>query len=107
MARKKPELSPELKELVATRIAVLPKEDFDAFERYIVQLRKERAKTERGLPKLMEQLKAMGYEITRKGEEKKPEPTKAAEALKEIVKPGEAKAEEKKPAAGGGAKPFI
>jgi hypothetical protein len=93
MARKKPALSPELKELVTTHIAVLSKEDFNAFERYIIELRKERVKVEKDLPKIMDQLKVMGYKITKSGEEKKPESTAAVEALKEIVKP-----EEKKPA---------
>lgn len=112
MASKKIELNDELKELVKTKIAVLPKEQFAAFEKYIIQLGKTRAKADKDLPKYIDQLKARGYQITEPGtEEKKAEPVPAVEALKEVVKPGEKPAEvkpeekksgEKKPATAAG-----
>jgi hypothetical protein len=101
-SKKKVELNSELKELVKTHIAVLPKEQFTAFEKYIVQLGKDRAKADKEIPTYIERLEARGFKITKPGEEKaepekKAEPTPSGEALKEVVMPGEKKSAEAKP----------
>jgi hypothetical protein len=79
-----------------------PDESLKAIQKSLSKEMRRRSAAKKEKENLEKLAKKHGFRL----EPEKPEPTKAVEALKEIVKPGEAKAEEKKPAAGG-AKPFI